>query len=120
MNQLTTQSIQNYLVIKNQCNFNELVIDAVDGAFSSFGEQIKQVLYSQLENKNNIKMQDIPFKVEEFSDSIREIFGLTAGLVEMRIIKLLHLRLRNYVYYPKNNDLVFTEYMADLKRYLQS
>jgi hypothetical protein len=37
----------------------------------------------------------------------------------MRIIEALHERIQDFVYFPKKGNLVFTEYVASLRRFLK-
>ena len=70
---------------QNSCetSFETTIIEAVDESFSSFGHSCKQAIYFQLENTFNITKQEIPFKIEEFANSIEQIFGIGARLIEV-------------------------------------
>ena len=105
---------------QNSCetSFEATLIEAVDESFSSFGHSCKQAIYFQLENTFNITKQEIPFKIEDFANSIEQIFGIGAKLIEMKIIEVLHEKIRDFTYFPEKKDLVFTEYIASLRLFL--
>lgn len=106
---------------KNQScegNFEAIVIEAVDEVFSLIGHSCKQAIYFQLENTFRIKKQEIPLKVKDFTNAIEQIFGIGAKFIEMKIIEVLHEKTQDFVYFPEKEDLVFTEYVASLRRFL--
>ena len=100
-------------------SFETAMIEAVDEGFAPFGHSSKQAIYFQLENAFKIKKQEIPCKIEEFADAIEQIFGIGAKLIEVRIIEALHEGTQDFVYFPKKGDLVFTEYVANLRAFLR-
>ena len=64
----------------------KLLLEAVDEGLSLLGESTKQVTYSCLEKSFNIKKQEIPNKIKDFSHAIKEIFG-SVNFVEPLILK---------------------------------
>jgi hypothetical protein len=117
----TTCTLQLREKKQNPCetNFEATLIEAVDKSFSSFGQCCKQAIYLQLENTFKIKKQEIPFKIAEFADSIQQIFGIGAKLIELKIIGALHEKIRDFTYFPEKEDLVFTEYIESLRVFLR-
>jgi hypothetical protein len=101
-------------------NFDVIIIEAVDEIFSSFGRSCKQAIYFQLENTFKIKKQEIPLKIEDFANAIEQIFGLGAKFIELKILESLHEKIPNFMYSPKIEDLVFTEYVATLRRFFMA
>jgi hypothetical protein len=72
--------------------FEEILQDSIDEAFSSLGEAVKASIYFHLEHKFLIARQDIPFRIEAFSDALERIFGLGARHLELLIMKNLYER----------------------------
>ena len=101
-----------------ETSFETTIIEAVDESFSSFGHSCKQAIYFQLENTFNITKQEIPFKIEDFADSLEQIFGIGARLIDLKIIEALHEKIRDFTYFPEKEDLVFTEYIESLRLFL--
>ena len=97
-------------------DFEEILQKSVEEVFSSFGISCKKAIYSQLERVFNIKKQEIPYKTEEFANALEKIFGYSAKLIELRIIEKLHKDIPNFVCSTATKDLVFTEYIASLRR----
>jgi hypothetical protein len=91
------------------------ILEAVDESLSSFGNSFKQVVYFQLENTFHIKKQEIPRRIEEFAAAIEEMFGIGAALIEMKVLRALHDRVPSFVHFPRGEELVFVEYVKNLR-----
>lgn len=77
---------------KKKCSekFEEVLQDSIDEAFSILGEAAKTSIYFNLEHKFLIARQDIPYRIEDFSDALERIFGLGAKHLELLIMKNLY------------------------------
>jgi hypothetical protein len=82
------------LTIGAESTFNKMLMEAIDDALSSLGEPIKESIYDDLEKMFNIKRCDIPCRIDEFSDALERIFGVTAKLLQILFMKHLHDRVR--------------------------
>lgn len=91
------------------------ITTAVDDSLSSFGDSFKQVIYFQLENTFHIKKQEIPQKIDEFAAAIEDMFGIGATLIEMKILKALHDQVPSFVHFPRGDELVFADYVKNLR-----
>jgi hypothetical protein len=99
--------------------FNVAISEAVQESLSLFNTLGKEAVYLHLEKAFKIKKQEIPSKIEEFSDAVEQMFGVGAKLVEIKIIEALHSRIREFVFIPKKGDVDFKEYIASLRAFLQ-
>ena len=59
-------------------NFDQLLLDAIDEGLSGLGEAGKASIYIHLEGIFNIRKQEIPNKLDGFSNALQRIFGLGA------------------------------------------
>ncbi|MCS7115147.1 MAG: hypothetical protein RMJ15_06610 [Nitrososphaerota archaeon] len=75
-----------------QKNFDELLIESVDEAFSSIGESSKQAIYFHLEKRFKISKEEIPRRIRDFAEGIEKIFGLGAKFLEILIVRKLYER----------------------------
>jgi hypothetical protein len=103
---------------KNQLDTK--IMEAIDESLASFGESVKQVIYFQLESSYHVKKQDIPRKIEEFAVAIEGIFGIGARLIEMKILETLYANVEGFTYVPKDQDLVFKDYVQNVKSFLMN
>ena len=92
-------------------DFMKLLLEAVDETLSSLGNSSKRAVYFYLERNFSIKKQDIPNRIEEFTDAIEKLFGNGAKILEIQIMKHLYENLgRDFEYFPENDNLLFAEY----------
>jgi len=98
--------------------FKAIIIESVDESLASFCNLNKQAVYLHLEEKFNIKKEEIPRKMDKFTDAMEQMFGIGAKLVEMRIIKALHKRIPEFVFFPMKLEIGFKEYVASLHIFL--
>ena len=75
--------------VSQQENFDQLVLEAIDQGLSSLGEAGKASIYIHLESRFNIRKQEIPNKIDGFSNALHRIFGLGAPQLEILIKKKL-------------------------------
>jgi hypothetical protein len=93
-------------------SFEEVLLEAIDESFSWLGESEKQAIYFFLEKRYNISKQEIPYRIEEFTEVIEEIFGLGAKLLEIRIMKNLFSKMGySFPYLHTQEGLEFTKYI---------
>ena len=102
--------------LKNRLDIT--IMKAVDESLASFGETVRKVVYSQMQNNYNISKQEIPNRIEEFAAAIEEIFGIGARLIEVKIIETLHTKAKGFLYVPKEEDLLFKDYVQNLRSFL--
>lgn len=99
-------------------SYEATIIDAIDESLAAFGKTAKQAVYYQLETAFCIKKDEIPFKIRKFAEAIEKLFGPGAKLIEMKIIEALHEKFQDFTYIPQKKELVFTEYVENLLRFL--
>jgi len=103
---------------KCKSDFEKFLMEAVDQEFSALGYSCKEAIYSCLESAFDIKKAEIPERIEEFAKAIENMFGTAARLLEIRIIKAVCQRVKEFKYSPKNGDIVFAEYLIALRGFL--
>jgi hypothetical protein len=100
---------------KTETKFDAVLLDAIDTAFSALGQNVKSSIYFNLETKFNLPKQDIPDRINDFSDALDRIFGQAARSLEILIMKYLNDRVKcNYKWVgPKwlVPDLTFEKYI---------
>jgi len=75
----------------NHCRkFGDVLRDSIDDALSSLGEPVKKSIYFHLEHEFLITKQDMPMRIDDFSDAIERIFGSGAKYLELLIMKNLY------------------------------
>jgi hypothetical protein len=69
--------------------FEEILSESIDESFSWLGESGKRTIYFHLEKEYKISKQDIPYRIEDFTEAIEDVFGLGAKVLEIKIMKHL-------------------------------
>ena len=99
--------------------FSEILLESIDRAFLTLGENAKSAIYFHLKTKFAISRKDIPDRIGDFSDALEQIFGLGARQIEILIMKCLNERVGGTYKWvgPKwlVPDLTFTKYVKMLK-----
>ena len=93
-----------------QEEFDDILLETIDETLSSLGEPAKKTIYFHLQNNFRISKNEIPKKINEFSDIIQKIFGSGAGILEIKFMKTLHSKI--------NIDLKWPEYEGPLSKWI--
>jgi hypothetical protein len=75
-------------------NFDQILLDAIDEALSSLGENVKMTVYFQIEDLFRIKKQEIPIRLSDFSNALEQLFGLGARYLEILFMKNIHAKIK--------------------------
>ncbi|MGZ4851469.1 MAG: hypothetical protein ACXV2C_08845 [Candidatus Bathyarchaeia archaeon] len=70
-------------------SFEKILMDAVDEALLSLGENVRTSIYFHLNDLFKIKKQEIPFRINDFSFALEQIFGFGALSLETMFMKNL-------------------------------
>jgi len=70
-------------------SFEEVLLESVDEGLSLLGESAKQAVYFHLEKEFKLNKKDIPYKIEDFTEAMENIFGVGAKILEIRIMRNL-------------------------------
>jgi hypothetical protein len=74
-------------------DFNELLLEAIDAAFSSLGESPKSAIYFALADRFNIQRHEIPNRLEDFTCALEKIFKDGAKCLNILFLKNLNAKL---------------------------
>jgi hypothetical protein len=100
-------------------SFNELVMDAIDQVLSSFGENSKIAVYDRLEKDFNIKKQEIPYRINDFSKALESLFGLSAMHLENMFMKNLYAKIRGFECFSCEmavSKVTFSDYVCFMRK----
>jgi hypothetical protein len=104
--------------------FEDVLLETLDEALSALGETVKKSIYFHLKQKFLIAKQDIPYKIDDFSDALEQIFGLGAArTLEILIMTKLHQKIRSRYKWEGPNwlvpELTFSQYVELLKSFYE-
>jgi hypothetical protein len=104
---------------KSSC-FEELVIEAIDQTFSKLGIEVKQTFFSFLEVNYKLCKEDIPNRIGDFVDGLEQIFGASAPLLELVVMKTLRQSVPSFIYLVESSNLNFESYLSSLKHHVEN
>jgi hypothetical protein len=102
---------------KETLNFEEALSESIDQVLAALG--VDQAVYSFLEQEEGIGKEQIPKKIQKFTDALESIFGISAAVVELKIIEKLNWQTHGFTYKSKSQDLFFVDYLAALQKHLK-
>ena len=102
----------------SQNNLNDIILAAVEDGLSSLGDSPKQAIIFHLETSFNIKKEQIPENLTEFTKALEKIFGPGASYLEKLIVKNLSEKLGLELESLENTD--FLDSVESLKKRLLS
>ena len=102
----------------SQTAFNQTFLDAIDSAFTMFGDNASQAIYRYLQNSYGISRKDLPEKVELFAIALENLFGKASVLVELKIMATLHQSATEFKFSSRANDLSFVCYVEAFRAWL--
>jgi len=122
MNQKTENLTEISLELENlkTSNFNQIMLEVIDQTFSKLGQTVKQTLYSCLETNYKLNKEDIPKRTKEFVKAIEIIFGKSALILEIDLMKNMRKKVPNFTCEAKNSRLAFDDYLQSFKKYVES
>jgi hypothetical protein len=100
-------------------NFNDLLSETVDEAFSCLGESPKQAIFFHLEKHFSIKQQEIPSNIEAFDGAIKKFFGVGATFLETLIVRRLYEKAGLPFQESPSKDSDFIEALVQLKQKIE-
>ena len=95
--------------VNRTMSFEKLLLESIDEGLSSLGETCKQAIYFHLEKKFKLTKQDIPSRINDFTEAMENIFGVGAKVLEIRIMKNLF----------KNMGYPFPYFRTHSKKYFE-
>jgi hypothetical protein len=99
-------------------DFEKVVTEAVDEGLSSLGDSSKQAIYFHLEKSFNIKRQEIPNRIEDFTNALEKIFGLGANFLEILIEERLNEKTGKNNRNQKKQSMTLAQYIKSIEKHL--
>jgi len=98
---------------------NKLIVNTVDEELKKiFGETATLVIYGYLENNLSLKRENIPEKIELFSQGLDKFFGSGAYMLEKMILTNLY---SSFGFnYQEKKGYTFVDYVTELKNRLSA
>ena len=121
MDQIQTENFPKIQIDLQNSKFDDLFLEAIDQSFLILlGTNSKQAFFSFLDKKYKLSKKDIPGRIGDFVAGLEKIFGPTAFLLELAIMKALKQRVPSFNYLMERPNLSFEGYIESLKQHLEN
>jgi hypothetical protein len=123
MNQIQTENMPKIEIEINlkSSKFDDLFLEALDCTFLKLlGNNAKQAFFSFLDQKYALSKEDIPNRIGDLADGLEKIFGASAPLLELEVMKNLKKSVPSFNYLAKSPEISFEEYAESLKRQISN
>jgi len=102
---------------ENKKKLNRVLVNTVDEELMKiFGKTATLVIYSYFEDNLSLKRENIPEKIELFSQGLKNFFGSGACMLEKTILTDLY---SSFGFnYKEKKGHTFVEYVTELKNHL--
>lgn len=104
----------------NSSSFGDAILEALDQTFSKLGEAVKQKFYFFLDTNFKISKENIPNRIGDFVYALESIFGASALLLEMDVMKTLQQNVPSFIYVVASPEISFEGYLFSLKRHIEN
>ena len=113
-----------WMTLSKNCEgmqFEQVLLETIEEALSTLGENAKKSIYFHLQHKFLIAKQDIPYKIDDFSDALEKIFGISARKLEILIMAKLQQKIKAFYKWEGPNwlvpELTFSQYVELLRSF---
>jgi len=119
------QETKNFPIIQidlndhNSARFDLTIIEAVDLTFSKLGVRVKEVFYSALAKEYKLNKENIPVMIEEFVAALEKIFGPSALILEIDVMKTVSKKIPEFKFETESSNLTFVSYLKSLKGFME-
>lgn len=120
MVQTQTESMEKIQINLDSPVFGELVNEAIDETFANLGLKVKLAFFHFLEDHYKLGKEDIPARIGDFVTALEKIFGASASLVEIDIVKILQQRVPSFTYLLESSDLSLEAYLRSLRQHVEN
>ncbi len=95
---------------------NNALLAAVDYGLLALGEVVRATIYTRIEERYQVKREEIPEKLDTFHKALQELLGGGAEILKRLIVKSLYSTLKLKL--PENESWTFVEYVQNAKTQL--
>ena len=92
----------------HQDNFTKVLLAAIEEGLSSLGDSPRDAIFYHLESSFQLKKENIPSNLTEFTQALERIFGPGAPYIEKAITKSLYGKLGLEFEDEKAKDLIYS------------
>jgi len=116
---INSEKIELSLSEETEKTFEELIVEVIDQVFLSLDPRVKKSFYSILKTDYNLDKNDIPYRIGDFVNALEEVYGISALLVEVAILKKVCQELPAFTFVVENAQLNLVDFLKSLKIFME-
>lgn len=116
---INSEKIELSLSEETEKTFEELIVEVIDQVLLSLDPRVKNSFYSILKTDYNLDKNDIPYRIGDFVNALEEVYGISALLVEVAILKKVCQELPAFTFVVENAQLNLVDFLKSLKIFME-
>lgn len=98
--------------------FRRALLEAVDEGLLVLGDSVRQVIYRHMESSLSIKRDEIPERLEDFSEVLKKMLGSGANILLTFIARKLYAKFE--LSFEERSGWGFIDYVENAKRNVEA
>ncbi len=94
--------------------FGQVLLGAIDESLSVLGEEPRHAVYQYLATVNSLQREDIPERLEEFSQGMKKALGGASSVLQKVVLKKLFQKIGSA--FKESQDFGFVDYVKEAER----
>jgi len=116
---INSEKIELSLSEETEKTFEELIVEVIDQVLLSLDPRVKKSFYNILKTDYNLDKSDIPYRIGDFVNALEEVYGISALLVEVAILKKVCQELPAFTFVVENAQLNLVDFLKSLKIFME-
>jgi len=101
-------------------SFQTIFLETLDESLSKYGRLTKNAAYRFLEEKYNVRREDITLNIRKFVAALEQMFGPAALLIEIDVMKNMQQKIPSLKLQAENAGFDFAKYLESAKYFIQT
>ncbi len=94
--------------------FGQVLLEAIDESLSVLGDEPRRATYEYLATIDSLQREDIPARLEDFSQGMKRALGGAAGVLQKVMLKKLFQKIGST--FKEAQDFDFVDYVKEAER----
>jgi len=116
---INSEKIELSLSEETEKTFEELIVEVIDQVLLSLDPRVKKSFYNILKTDYNLDKNDIPYRIGDFVNALEEVYGISALLIEVAILKKVCQELPAFTFVVENAQLNLVDFLKSLKIFME-
>lgn len=116
---INSEKIELNLSEETEKTFEELIVEVIDQVMLSLDPRVKKSFYNILKTDYNLDKNDIPYRIGDFVNALEEVYGISALLIEVAILKKVCQELPAFTFVVENTQLNLVDFLKSLRIFME-